>query len=237
MDGCVHGTMWDHLPGELWERIVAADADAAAHCYALNSSFNRTAHAYLLRHNVLPRSLQRVMEEWEQHTIGTLRVELLLPARFIYEKMSGEVFAPPDQYHSPTCRGLQYEKELHESGIVEHVRSAEDAMQRVLQLIGENGGLVALQERIARERRRASYVQKGRGGKSGKMTPADARQKLRRGLKLLDVPWRNPFEWLAKSEAQRLAGQQFDFERRESIFPGEMPPPPPFPTPPPHPPS
>ena len=58
----------------------------------------------------------------------------------------------------------------------------------MLELIEENGGLSGLQGRIARERRRASYMQKCQG----KMSQADAREKLRRGLTVLGLPLGNP---------------------------------------------
>ena len=64
----------------------------------------------------------------------------------------------------------------------------------MLELIEENGGLSGLQGRIARERRRASYMQKCQG----QMSQADAKEKLRRGLTVLGLPLGNPSKLIAK---------------------------------------
>ena len=66
----------------------------------------------------------------------------------------------------------------------------------MLELIEENGGLSGFQGRIARERRRASYMQKCQG----QMSQADAREKLRRGLTVLGLPLGNPSKLIAKRD-------------------------------------
>ena len=76
--------MWERLPIELRERIFASDTDAAALCFALNSSFNRTAQAFLLRNNVLPPSLRRKLDE-TGYPLDRISKELRLERAVVYK--------------------------------------------------------------------------------------------------------------------------------------------------------
>ena len=141
--------MWACLPPELWERIFAADTDAAALCFELNSSLKRTAQAFLLSQNILPTKLRRLFDETcstkqtvRSYVASDFAKELLLASGAVYSKVK---HAPDDQ-----VRRLVWE------------------------LFEENGGLPGLQGRIARERQKASYMQKCQG-----TSPADAKRKLR----------------------------------------------------------
>ena len=79
-------SMWERLPIELRERIFASDTDAAALCFALNSSFNRTAQAFLLRDKVLPPSLRRKLDEQNYYHLHNLPKELRLERAVVYKK-------------------------------------------------------------------------------------------------------------------------------------------------------
>ena len=178
--------MWERLPIELRERIFASDTDAAALCFALNSSFNRTAQAFLLRQNVLPPSLRRKLDE-HKYTPKHLPEELRLERAVVYKKLEGD-FDPGTGY---SYEELNDELELFESF---QMNDVPNLRRQVLELIEENGGLSGLQGRIARERRRASYMQKCQG----QMSQADAKEKLRRGLTVLGLPLGNPSKLIAK---------------------------------------
>ena len=180
-------SMWERLPIELRERIFASDTDAAALCFALNSSFNRTAQAFLLRNNVLPPSLRRKLDE-TGYPLDRISKELRLERAVVYKKLCGNF---------DTGTGYSYEEVNAEQQLFEccyAMRNFTDLRRQVLELIEENGGLSGLQGRIARERRRASYMQKCQG----QMSQADAKEKLRRGLTVLGLPLGNPSKLIAK---------------------------------------
>ena len=182
-------SMWERLPIELRERIFASDTDAAALCFALNSSFNRTAQAFLLRNNVLPPSLRRKLDE-TGYPLDRISKELRLERAVVYKKLCGNF---------DTGTGYSYEELNAEQQLFEccyAMRNFTDLRRQVLELIEENGGLSGLQGRIARERRRASYMQKCQG----QMSQADAKEKLRRGLTVLGLPLGNPSKLIAKCE-------------------------------------
>ena len=180
--------MWERLPIELRERIFASDTDAAALCFALNSSFNRTAQAVLLRHNVLPPSLRRKLDQ-PGFTLDHVPKELRLERAVVYKKLRGD-------FHFDPGTGYSLEELIDEQNLFDlsNMENFPDLRRQVLELIEENGGLSGLQGRIARERRRASYMQKCQG----QMSQADAKEKLRRGLTVLGLPLGNPSKLIAK---------------------------------------
>ena len=182
--------MWERLPIELRERIFASDTDAAALCFALNSSFNRTAQAVLLRHNVLPPSLRRKLDQ-PGFTLDHVPKELRLERAVVYKKLRGD-------FHFDPGTGYSLEELIDEQNLFDlsNMENFPDLRRQVLELIEENGGLSGLQGRIARERRRASYMQKCQG----QMSQADAKEKLRRGLTVLGLPLGNPSKLIAKCE-------------------------------------
>lgn len=184
--------MWACLPPELWERIFAADTDAAALCFELNSSLKRTAQAFLLSQNILPTKLRRLFDEtcstkqtggMRSNVASDFAKELLLASGAVYSKVE---HAPDDQ-----------------------------VTRLVWELFEENGGLPSLQGRIARERQKASYMQKCQG-----TSPADAKRKLRRGLKILGLTWRDPWKTIAKCEQFGLR-IPFRFYVIEGMVPAE----------------
>ena len=168
------------LPADLWDCIFASDTDGAALCFTLNSSFNRIAQAFLLGHKILPLSLKNLL-------------------------MGHETYSPEEDYQQE-----QLAEELAKDILLEPCVVLSDFRSNprplcdfAWDLIDENGGLAGLQGRITRERRKASYMQMCQG-----TSPADATEKLKRGLKVLGLnnktfidPWKTIEECKQQDDA------------------------------------
>ena len=168
------------LPADLWDCIFASDTDVAALCFTLNSSFNRIAQAFLLGHKILPLSLKNLL-------------------------MGHETYSPEEDYQQE-----QLAEELAKDILLEPCVVLSDFRSNprplcdfAWDLIDENGGLAGLQGRITRERRKASYMQMCQG-----TSPADATEKLKRGLKVLGLnnktfidPWKTIEECKQQDDA------------------------------------
>tara|TARA_B100000513_G_scaffold171415_1_gene87351 strand:+ start:176 stop:730 length:555 start_codon:yes stop_codon:yes gene_type:complete len=117
--------LWEGLPVDLWERIFHARSDTAALCFELNRSLKATAQAYLLSHNILPRSLLRLQAERECFKKDLCRALALSEAKVL-------------------AKGMRKTSSN---------RRSYDPSTSVQPLLEENGGLPALQKRLARKRR------------------------------------------------------------------------------------
>ena len=174
------------LPADLWDCIFASDTDVAALCFTLNSSFNRIAQAFLLGHKILPLSLKNLMED-EDAPFPVLGDTCLETVECFAKELAEELLLEP-------CVVLD---KLSENRIPRPLCSC------LWDLLDENGGLGGLQGRIARERRKASYMQMCQG-----TSPADATEKLKRGLKVLGLnnktfidPWKTIEECKQQDDA------------------------------------
>ena len=174
------------LPADLWDCIFASDTDVAALCFTLNSSFNRIAQAFLLSHKILPLSLKKRMEDEDAP----------FPVGDDKDMEDQECFA----------KELAEELSLEPCMVLDKLCSNPRPLSLcsfIWDLLDENGGLAGLQGRIARERRKASYMQMCQG-----TSPADATEKLKRGLKVLGLnnktfidPWKTIEECKQQDDA------------------------------------
>ena len=186
------------LPADLWDCIFASDTDVAALCFTLNSSFNRIAQAFLLGHKILPLSLKNLL-------------------------MGHETYSPEEDYQQE-----QLAEELAKDILLEPCVVLSDFRSNprplcdfAWDLIDENGGLAGLQGRITRERRKASYMQMCQG-----TSPADATEKLKRGLKVLGLnkktfidPWKTIKECKQQDDAIDEAKANIDQKATEKMAP------------------
>ena len=118
--------LWGRLPAHLWERIFSTCSDTAALCFELNHSFKTTAQDYLLRHNILPRSLLRLQETRACMKRDLCSVLALPPAVVRAKAISITSAGKTTLIYNPSTT--------------------------VQPLLEENGGLAALQKRLASKR-------------------------------------------------------------------------------------
>ena len=189
------------LPADLWDCIFASDTDVAALCFTLNSSFNRIAQAFLLGHKILPLSLKNLLMEGE--TCDAYSFEEDYQQEQLAEELAKDILLEP-------CVVL--------SDFRSNPRPLCDF---AWDLIDENGGLAGLQGRITRERRKASYMQMCQG-----TSPADATEKLKRGLKVLGLnkktfidPWKTIKECKQQDDAIDEAKANIDQKATEKMAP------------------
>ena len=192
------------LPADLWDCIFASDTDVAALCFTLNSSFNRIAQAFLLSHKILPLSLKKRMEDEDAP----------FPVGDDKDMEDQECFA----------KELAEELSLEPCMVLDKLCSNPRPLSLcsfIWDLLDENGGLAGLQGRIARERRKASYMQMCQG-----TSPADATEKLKRGLKVLGLnkktfidPWKTIKECKQQDDAIDEAKANIDQKATEKMAP------------------